>query len=480
MHPLEKKFITVVTDGRLVPAGATVVVAFSGGPDSTALLHLLHRFAADLHIRVTAVHVNHGLRPPAETDAEEQFVQETSRRLGIDLVLRRLKVRRYARARKTGIEEAARHCRYLVLHQAAGQQKAGIIAVGHTADDQAEELLLRLLRGCGREGLAGMKTMRQGTIIRPLLGVRKQELLDYLTDKEIGWCRDSSNDTTLFLRNRVRQQLLPYLAEHFNPAIHATLHRTASILRDEEELLSSLTEDACSRVVQTGSQGDLLLNVDRLLAEPIAIGRRIIERTLLVAGCPPSFDRIEQIRLLARKQAGRRLHLHRGLRVIREAGHLRFSRPQGITRRRGDLTPAPADYRYTVSGPGRLNIAEIDRTVEFSFILRKEHALPASRHVVLLDGDKINFPLVVRARQPGDRIRPPNAPGRKKIADLLRDRQIPAADRTDYPILTDQNGAIIAIAGLCPAHGYHATPATATVLAVHLTKLFTKKRNRGK
>ncbi len=339
MHPLEKKFYALVQKEGLVQTGDTVVVGFSGGPDSTALLYLLTGLQSIISIRLVAVHVNHGLRPALETTAEEEFVVNVCRRLGIEIVVRRLRVERLARVQRTGIEDAARTCRHAALRETAKRVGATRIALGHTADDQAEELLLRLLRGCGRSGLAGMALIHEGTLIRPLLSFRKQELLAFLDDRNIPWCQDSSNTDLRFLRNRIRHDLLPRLAADYNPNITETLVRTAAILRDEEALLAQLTDAAAKDILQKRPQekDTRILDIRQLRSVPPAIGRRVVERALIEVGCPPRFEYVEAIRTLADKPAGKRLHLPRGLRVFREQDAIILRRPLGRCRKRGDL-----------------------------------------------------------------------------------------------------------------------------------------------
>jgi tRNA(Ile)-lysidine synthetase-like protein len=216
MHPLEKKTLKILTQEELLKGGEKVLAAVSGGPDSMALLHVLARLAPVLDITVAAAHVNHGLRPgEAEEDAALAIAE--AGRLGLDFFLADVDVKDLAERRKLSLEHAARLLRYNFIEKTARRWGATKIALGHTADDQAEELLLRLVRGTARKGLSGMKTMRQGCFIRPFLRFPKSELLAYLDRYGIPFQHDSSNEQDTFLRNRVRNNLLPYLAERYNP-----------------------------------------------------------------------------------------------------------------------------------------------------------------------------------------------------------------------------------------------------------------------
>jgi tRNA(Ile)-lysidine synthase len=179
MHPLEKETLKILQQEQLVKAGDSVVVAVSAGPDSVALLHVLARLAADLNITLTAVYVNHGLRPD-EALQEEKLVKEITAGLGVDCRIGSVNVKDTAFGRKLSIEHAARILRYELLEDIASEVQAQKIGVAHTADDQAEEILLRILRGTARKGMSGMKSMRDNRIIRPFLTIPKFRLLDYL------------------------------------------------------------------------------------------------------------------------------------------------------------------------------------------------------------------------------------------------------------------------------------------------------------
>lgn len=192
MHPFEKEILAVIRQEKLLDGGEIVVVGVSGGPDSMALLHVLAALAPLLRIKVIAAHVNHGLRPD-EAETEKVLVEQEARCLSVACESVAVDVPAEARKRKISIEHAARDLRYGFFADVAGKYGADRIAVAHTADDQAEEVLLRLIRGTGRTGLAGMRMIRDKTIIRPLLTIAKDTLLAYLADRKIPFSTDSSN-----------------------------------------------------------------------------------------------------------------------------------------------------------------------------------------------------------------------------------------------------------------------------------------------
>ncbi len=342
MHPLEKETEKIIRTNELFLADETVVVAVSGGPDSVALLHVLSRLSRELELKLVTVYVDHGLRP-AETVHEAELVRSQAQLLQIPCRVGRVDVHALVRLKKLSEEHAARILRYDFLEKRAEELDAAKIALAHTADDQAEEVLLRLIRGSGRTGLSGMKMIRSNRFVRPFLGTPKSRLLKYLADKKIPFLEDSSNLERVYLRNRVRLDLLPQL-EKYNPNICQTLRQTARILGDEEDLLAGLAEAAWTDVVQslseekTGQPSGLRLDINRFLNLHRAIQRRVVEMIFIEMGVLTSFKKIEQVLYLAESgQGGGMLHFSRGLRVVKKRKELLFFYPQGRVAKRGNL-----------------------------------------------------------------------------------------------------------------------------------------------
>jgi tRNA(Ile)-lysidine synthase len=463
MHPLERKVEKIVAAEKLLAGGETVVVGVSAGPDSMALWHLLLVLAGKLRLTLIAAYADHGLRP-AETAAEVQLVRDTAAAAGMACEIGVLPVREQAKAEGLSLEHAGRELRYRFLRQVAARHGASLVAVGHTADDQAEELLLRLVRGTGRKGLSGM-TPLAGDLIRPLLGVPKAELLDYLRDRGITHCTDSSNTDRRYLRNRVRLELLPWLETHCNPGIRQTMRQTAAVLQDEESLLAELAAAAWEQVAET-SGPELRLALAGLLAQPVAIQRRLLEQAVVRCGSAPSFRLIEQLRRLVTAPEPGRLHLGQGLRVWRQGGTLCFAHPQGRTRQRGDLLPPPVAFRVAVSSPGRYDLPAIGKML----VVEQLETMPnrPESGTLLLDAAAVPFPWVVRGMRPGDRFHPLGAPGRRKLSDFFTDQKIPAAARRQVPLVEAADGRIIAVAGMRIDESVKVTPATMSVVRLSL------------
>lgn len=342
MHPLEKEILAVLRAEGLVSSGESVVAGVSGGPDSMALLHVFAALAPIIGIKIIAVYVNHQLRP-VEAEKEGCLVEQQARSLGASFVTCRIDVKGEAGKRKISIEHAARELRYDFFVRVAGKFLAEKIAVAHTADDQAEEVLLRLIRGTGRTGLSGMKMMRDGRIIRPFLTTAKEQLLAYLDERHIPFLTDSSNLERQYLRNRVRLDLIPYL-RGFNPNISETLRQTATVLQDEEMVLAALTDKYWEQMatILPGNLEEALpvvaVDLAGFLSLERAIQRRIAEKVFISLGSQPQFKKIEQIlHVAAAGETGARLHFSRGLRMKKGREHLVFSYPEGKIARRGNL-----------------------------------------------------------------------------------------------------------------------------------------------
>jgi tRNA(Ile)-lysidine synthase len=337
---LEEHVLEMLTRACGVRAEAGIIAAVSGGPDSMALLHLLAAGQERLRLRLTALWIDHGLRPQ-ETPQEKAAVSAAAAKLGISFLPRQADVSSLAKAEGLSLEHAARELRYSLLRETASDCGAEWIAVGHTADDQAEEVLLRLLRGSGRKGLAGMR-MRSGQIIRPLLRTGKQELAVWLNERGIASCFDSSNNDRRFLRNRVRHELLPFLEEHFDSGIRKALLKTADSLAADEELLEELTEKAFQETVTVQATAMSLLR-QPFLALPAALQRRVLEQLLWRMNSRAAYDHI--LLLMEAAAAGRtgsELHFSQGLRVGVQRDRLEFSCPAGRRSWRGRLNPKQA------------------------------------------------------------------------------------------------------------------------------------------
>lgn len=468
MHPLEKSILTFCQERGVFKTGDHMVVGVSGGADSMAMLNVLARLAPDFGVTMIVAHVDHGLRPEA-SETEETLVRQASLTLGLDCHVSHLDVLDYVKNNGLSIEEAARDLRYNFFEELAEHTGANKIAVAHTADDQAEEILLRLIRGTGRKGLSGMTILRDGRVVRPLLETVKKRILSYLNDKGIDFAIDASNTDRRYLRNRVRLDLLPYLAD-FNPAISQTLRQTASILHDEDTLINTLVQEQYSRLVSENISPQLPSAViDRLSLNtlPIAIARRIFEKMLIHVNAQASYRHIESLIALASKNHGQ-IHLSHGLRAIASATEVSLFYPWGKSACRAPLVNHQVSYSYCIERPGRYFIPEIGIELLVEILShRPEMDSIKNDSADVFDADTVPFPLTVRNRHPSDMLRPLgwNSPNSQKVSKILSAKKIPLQQRLSIPIATCGN-TIIAILGVCIDDHTKVTDTTSTLLKV--------------
>jgi tRNA(Ile)-lysidine synthase len=340
---LRHRIAALITAKAVMQSGDTVIVAVSGGPDSVALLHIL--CSSLPQVRFIAVYVDHGLRPD-ETGAEIELVQALAHQLQAGFERVSVDVKTAAQQEKTSIEETARTLRYRKFEAMRQLYQGTAIAVAHTADDQAEEVLIRLIRGSGRKGLSGMQ-FKNGWIIRPLLHESKDTLLHYLQTQQIPFSIDSSNLERTYLRNRVRLDLLPYLQGHFNKSIRQTLLQTAQIFEDEEALLEELADKAWQETVRVianepippqSPAHSIHIDIKEFRRCHPALQRRILEKCCWQMEARPQFRQIELLLdLVHTGQGGAQIHLSRGLRAQKRHGEVIFSYPVGKCSYRGGM-----------------------------------------------------------------------------------------------------------------------------------------------
>ncbi|PYQ14806.1 MAG: tRNA lysidine(34) synthetase TilS [Acidobacteria bacterium] len=396
-------------------AGQTLVAGLSGGPDSVALLDALAALGLRRGFRVVAAHLDHGLRPSAKDDAA--FCRELCQRLGVPLRVGSADVAGRAARDGAGLEEAARKERYAFLRRVGEEEGAAAIVVAHTRDDQAETLLLRLLRGAGRRGLAAMRE-RSGRLRRPLLSVARSEVMDHLRARGLPWREDPTNADPSFVRNRVRAELLPYLESRFNPAARETLARAAAVLAEEDDLLAELAGALWARLARREGEA-VLLSRDELRRAPRALGRRVVRRALEETGGLRGVGHVhvEKLLALAAAASGRRMPLPGGREAFVRFGEILI----------GDRPAPHRPFALDLPVPGRVELPGGQ-----TLLARPDSgpAAAAERSAVVAAPEG---PLVVRTRRAGDRVR--SASRELSLKRYLIDRRVPADLRSRLPLV---------------------------------------------
>ncbi len=523
MHSLAERVLSHIRRQELLRAGDRVGVAVSGGIDSVALLRLLLELRGELGIVLSVVHFNHKLRG-VESDADQEFVANLAREYDLEFYIDSDDVAEHAAGESIGLEAAARELRYGFFRNLLGADGVGEpqglkpdladsalrgpegplfhqsslkkIATGHTLDDQAETVLMRIIRGAGLRGMGGIHPRIlvedddgevSGEIVRPLLAVRRRELEQYLKDIGQPWREDSTNIDARFTRNRVRKLVVPLLEQEFNPAIAENLAELAEIARGEEDYWENEISGWLGTTVQwsqpdwaravspevglvqiaplgtqlsaSSQDSELRSRIDNaawlvmnasvsrmwFLGEPIAVQRRLVKAIGENAGIPLEFKHVEEILRVAAEDgsSAKELSLPLGWRVVRRSEELVFVTP--------DLREPslPQDYEYELHLPGQINVYEAGSSIEVRRV--PAGAQPGYNPDHLLDAESLPGPLRVRNWRPGDRFWPAHTKSPKKIKELLQERHVAQPERRSWPVVVSGNEIVWVRGFLSPA-----------------------------
>ena len=441
---------------NMIGPGELVVVAVSGGPDSVCLLDILCKLKEELGIGIVVAHFDHGLRPD-EDEHETRFVESMAISFGLPFETKRAGLG--MRTEKGSLEERARNARYQFLWQVRRKVSAKKIAIGHNLNDQAETVLMRLLRGSGPSGLAGIPPNRDDAIVRPLIEVTRSEIESYLAQRPLNYVTDSSNLRTSYLRNRIRLELLPELRK-YQPRIVELLGQTAEIMRSDEKWLES---NARTWIEEQSEKEDnrIYIPLPAFTRLPDALRNRVIRVALWRTGGNlrrVNFRHIAAVNDIAmgeRPQA--QVDLPNDLIVKRVYDRLVFTKMQSAQ---------IEDFCHFLEGPGTYELETLRYTVSLKEMENRELPdMKGSPWTAFLDADRINYPLVIRNFREGDRFIPFGMSWHRKLKDFFIELKIPSEARARVPIMTYQNN-IIWVCGLRIDDRYKVTPDTRKVLKV--------------
>ena len=468
-RPLTARVLRAIERGRLIPRGGRVLAALSGGPDSVALSALLADAApVGGFVLAGLLHVNHQLRGSA-AEADEDFCRGLAAALDVPIRVERVDVAGLARADGLSIEHAGHRARYAVFERVAGEERADRVATGHTQDDLAETVLLRLIRGAGPGGLAGIRP-RAGRIVRPLLGVTRRELREHLAARGLAYREDDSNRDLRVIRNRVRHRLLPLLQREFSPSIVAALAREAAIARTDADWIDGVANQRAASVV-TYREGAVAVDVAAIRAQPLAVARRIARAALERASGRGrvGFDHVERLLDLAAGPASEPGGADfPGSRAERRGAHIVLRPAAGREGRR----PAAGDgFEYRLDVPGEVAVPEAGLAIAAEPAETTPAPLRARGSVVAVAAAGLTPPLTVRSWRAGDVFRPLGLGGRKKLQDFFVDRKVARGARGTIPLVADRRRGIVWVVGHAPAEDFRVTGGTAGVLILRSRKL---------
>ncbi|HXG56038.1 MAG TPA: tRNA lysidine(34) synthetase TilS [Vicinamibacterales bacterium] len=459
---------------QLLSRGGRVVVALSGGPDSVALLHILLDLQARGELVVAAVaHFHHGLRG-ADADDDQRFSSDLATSLGLPFHAGYGDVRARARAERRSVEDAARLVRYEFLAEIVGRVNASAVAVGHTLDDQAETFLLRLIRGAGSRGLAGIRP-RAGIVIRPLLDIRRATLRDYAQAHKLAFRTDPTNADVTIPRNRVRHDLIPRLERDYSAGIVEVLAREAASAREDEARLHGEAIDLAASIVLTRNAREVVLDAPALTALHPAVRSRVAREALehLAGERFLGFEHLQRfLEFVSTGSPGSALSLPG------QQARLRLAAPQGGAAGRlvVVLGPEPArgvtretnSFQFPLSIPGEVMLSSLGLAV----------AADWGDASAMRDGPSgcsalgARLPLMVRSRKPGDRFHPPGMGGRsRKLQDYLVDRKVARSDRDLLPLVVDHDERIVWIVGHAVSEDFRVTAPSRGVIILKVRPL---------
>jgi tRNA(Ile)-lysidine synthase len=454
---LTERVLATIKKHSMLTGGETVVVGLSGGPDSVCLVTVLHTLKSRMELNLSAVYVEHGLRPD-ETPDEIEFSGDLCRRMDIPFSVKQVDVRTYAKEKGLNAQDAARTLRYKALEETAAGAGAHAVALGHNLDDQAETFLMHILRGSGPRGLSGIPPVR-GIIIRPLIDIERKDIEEHLDSEGISYMIDSSNLKHDYLRNRLRATIMPVLRD-INPGIIETLSRTTEILRDEDRYLEAAVTKTLMKLItrKTDTSIELFLvpleGMDRVLLRRVL--RRAIDATEGLRAI--TFRHIEDImHLIKTGSAGARLYLPRDGRVVKKYSTVL-------------LTSEPPQKlgTYALEPGGEVVLQEAGLVLK-AYMAEAAPAI-TGKDIALFDAEKVKGPLTVRARRDGDYFYPEGFGKRKKLQDYFVNEKVPRDERDIVPIVTSGED-VVWVAGMRADNRFAADHSAEKPLVLELKKL---------
>jgi len=460
---LIEQVLFTIRKNNMLREKENVLVGVSGGPDSITLLHILWVLKDQLKISLQVAHLNHLLRGE-EAAADALLVQKFAHEHNLPCVVESIDVRSLQKQTGLCLQEAAREARFSFFERLSRRYQIQKVALGHHADDQAETILINLLRGAGLDGLKGISPVR-GSYIRPLLEVRRHQIEDYCSSNSLPTRLDLSNFKSVYTRNRIRLHLLPLLEREYNPRLVNALVRLGNICREENDFLERLSLEAYRKVAEEENKGEVILPKPLFLAQPLPLRRRLLRLAWRQASGEAkelSFDHVERLLKMLQDDPGEgALDLPGGVRAKKEAGNIRlfkYFNPQTVP-----------SYELYLAIPGVTSLPGMKQEI-LAEIIPVEQAPPfkqLSPQEALLDYALVKGPLLVRCRRKGDFFAPFGLGGTMKLKKFLIDQKIPREQRDLLPLVATEK-EIIWVGGLRPAEGWKVTEKTSLCLYLRL------------
>lgn len=457
---MKKRFIKFIDENELLQKGDKVVVGLSGGPDSVCLLHMLCSVRDIYNLEIVAAHINHMLRGK-EADEDENYARKISNSLGVEFFCKREDINRYGKEKGLSSETAGREVRYNFFNEVKRNCSFSKIATAHNANDQAETVLMRIMRGTGLEGLGGIPVKRDGIYIRPILFMNRKEVEEYCDEMNLQPRIDESNLERVYSRNKVRLDILPYMKENFNPDVIETINRMAIILQEDNNFIQREVEKAfkiyCEKIDDSIKIGKELFNNDKVIIS------RVIRKAISdVSGSKYDVEmkHTQEVIILSELGTNKKVDLPNKIIAQNIYGDIYIKRREEVK----------------INSNKELFIDKeniLGEKIEFGKYIIRFEKLSNEKNIKFTNNnlikcfnfDKINGNIIIRYRKNGDKIVPLGMSGNKKIKDIFIDMKIPQEERNNIPILQFDND-IAWVVGVRVSEKYKVTKDTINILKV--------------
>lgn len=460
------KVISYINNNKLIQKQDKVLVALSGGPDSVCMLHILYKLKDIFNIELGAVHINHMLRGE-ESDKDEEYVIELCNELGINYYVKRIDIEYVSKNEGVSLEVAGRNERYKVFEEVRKNSGYNKVAVAHNENDQAETVIMRMMRGTGLEGLTGIKPKRKGGIIRPILCLNRNEIENYCKENNLKPRIDKSNNERVYSRNRVRLDIIPYMKEYFNEDVVETLNRMILLLQKDNEFIEEYSR-RCYRKYCKIKVNELIIKSDLFKEEMDAIISRVIIIAFKnISNSHENFEmkHIYQIIQLSKKETGKKINLTNKIVCENLYGDIILKLSQIKNKYNNSNSKIIIKKEEILNniyfGKYEVKFQIIDNNFTGKFY--------KNNLIKLFDYDTIERDIVIRYRENGDKIIPLGMNGSKKIKDIFIDLKIPRHYRDEIPIVCFDD-EISWVIGCKTSQKFKVTKDTKRILKITVSK----------
>lgn len=458
-----EKVLGTINKYNLIEDGDKIVLGLSGGPDSVCLLHILYRLKEKMNIEVYAAHLNHQIRG-LEAQKDALYISQICEDLGITSFVKAINVPEYCKEQGVSLEEGARTLRYEMFEEIKQKTKSNKIAIGHNRNDQAETVLMRIMRGTGLQGLRGIEYIRDNEIIRPILDIERSEIEAYCEKYELNPRIDKTNLESIYTRNKIRLELIPYMKDNFNPNVIESIVRMTNSLKSDSDYID-LEAEKSFKEVSTLKENSVEISLPKYSNLHNAIKVRVLRSAIKhIIGDTNFVDQkhIEDIiELECESKLNKMLNLPRGI--------FAYRRKNIIILTTKEIVSEEIDFCYNIPSNGFIKIKELNLVLETQKMsIDRYKSIKLDKTSKGFDFDKIKGGIVVRSRKQGDKIK--LARGSKKVKDLFIDLKIPREDRCKVPVITDDEG-ILCVGDYKTSENYKIDSETKEVLKISFKKL---------